>query len=301
MLIDQSTADSIVAETPLSITRLEGRAVLRISGADRVSFLQGLVSNDVTKVAQGQAVYACFLTPQGKFLHEMIIFADDEALYLDTEGGDRAADLLKRLNMYRLRTDVVIDSVEDMAVWAVYGSGAGAMRLPGDVIVAADPRSASMGLRALCGNLTVPGAIEQDLSHYDAYRLRLAIPDGSRDMQIERATLMESGIDLLNGISWDKGCYMGQELTARMKYRNLGKRRLMLFRIGDEQAVLEPGTPVMHGEKAVGELRSVAGGYAFGLVRVTDILDARQLPEICHIEDVELYPISKPSSDIPCD
>jgi len=116
-------------------------------------------------------------------------------------------------------------------------------------------------------------------------------------MQIERATLMESGIDSLNGISWDKGCYMGQELTSRMKYRNLGKRRLVLFRMQNSGEQVASGMPIMVGQKTVGETRSAAGGYAFGLVRVADILDARQLPEKCHTGNVELIPVSIASSE----
>lgn len=303
MLIDHDAARSLMNSTPMAYTSLAGRAVLRVSGPDRVAFLQGLVSNDVTKAVPGRAVYACFLTPQGKFLHEMVIYAgDDDTLYLDTEAGDRAADLKKRLGLYKLRSDVTVDDMPDMSVLAVYGKEADKTVLPADVISAPDPRCPAMGKRVICATNTVDavtaaletgGAVARPFEDYDAYRLRMAVPDGSRDMQVERATLMESGIDELNGISWDKGCYMGQELTSRMKYRNLGKRRLVVFEHNGDGADLEPGAEIKFNNKRVGELRSVAGGYAFGLVRVSDILDARQLPEICHIENVELKPVSK--------
>lgn len=204
---------------PFSIA-LPNRGLVQIEGEDRKSFLQGLVSNDMDKVSPDKITYACLLTPQGKFLHDFFIHDGGGFLLLDCEGGARAIDLYDRLNKFRLRAKVKISVEENHPVYAVFGSNEG---LP-------DPRHEKLGRRSF----HKPDGDEKDFAEWDRLRISLTIPDGSRDMELERATLLESRIDKLNGIDWQKGCYMGQELTARMHYRGLAKKHIHTVKIEGE-------------------------------------------------------------------
>lgn len=201
---------------PFSVA-LPNRGLVHIEGEDRISFLQGLVSNDVAKTAPDNIIYACLLTPQGKFLHDFFIHSGDGFLLLDCEGGSRAQDLYDRLIKFRLRAKVKISVEQTHPVYAVFHSGEG---LP-------DPRHEKLGRRAF----EKPALDEKPFEDWDRLRLSLTIPDGSRDLQLERATLLESHIDKLNGVDWNKGCYMGQELTARMHYRGLAKKHIYTVKI----------------------------------------------------------------------
>jgi folate-binding protein YgfZ len=261
---------------------LPGRGVLAVAGDDRRSFLQGLISNDVDKVTPERAIYGALLTPQGKYLHDFFVTEAAETLLLDTE-GPRLADLKRRLSLYRLRAKVTVeDATPDWRVFAVIGDDAGdalgltaepgAGRALGGGIAFVDPRLAALGARLLFPAEGAAAAIESlalgtaDEGAYDALRLSLGVPDGSRDMEVEKSTLMECGFEELNGLDWDKGCYMGQELTARTKYRGLVKRRLMPVAI--EGPAPEPGTSILLAGRDAGEMRSHRDGRGIALIRL---------------------------------
>jgi folate-binding protein YgfZ len=243
--------------------RLPNRAFLRLSGPDRLTFLQGLVSNDVNAVAPGHAVYACLLTPQGKFLHDFFLIADGDSLLIDCE-ADRRADLAQRLKTYKLRSKVEIADADDTA-YAVLGD---VPPITG-AIVYSDPRSAVLGSRVALPRGLDPslfGSTELAFGDYDRLRIAEAAPDGSRDMEVGKAILLENNIDLLNGVAWDKGCYTGQELTARTKYRGLIKKRLVPVHISG--TVPEVGTPLMENGAEVGEMRGASGDVGLALIRL---------------------------------
>ncbi|WP_142847322.1 folate-binding protein YgfZ [Telmatospirillum sp. J64-1] len=251
---------------------LPHRGVLSLSGEDRRTFLQGLVSNDVTKVAPDRAIHAAFLTPQGKFLHEFFIIEQGDTLLLEGE-AERLDDLRRRLSMYKLRSKVVIEVRPDLAVAALLGEGAeaAAAKIEGAAAFT-DPRLAAAGARVLLPGDSAAASLEQagfaraELDEWDRLRLRLGLPDGSRDMVIEKAILLENGFDELNGVDWKKGCYMGQELTARTKYRGLIKKRLMPVEIDGPAPA--PGTPILFGEAEAGEMRSSAGSLGLAIIRL---------------------------------
>ncbi|BBK41397.1 glycine cleavage system protein T [Allostella vacuolata] len=268
--------------TPLSSVVLDQRAVLTVGGADRRAFLQGLVSNDVERAGPGQAIHAALLTPQGKFLHDLFIVELGDTLLLDVEAS-RRTELLKRLSMYRLRSKVSLaDGGDDWSVVAFFGAGAGvpfgldeeaghAMPTAGGVVFV-DPRLPALGLRAILPRgeaekiAVARGFAQAPFATYDRLRLAQGVPDGSRDLPIEKAILLESGFDELNGVDWKKGCYMGQELTARTKYRGLVRKRLMPVEI--EGPVPAPGTPLFFDGKDAGEMRSGVDGLGLALVRL---------------------------------
>ena len=241
------------------LARLPHRAVLAVTGEDRVSYLQGLVSNDVAAAAPGRAVWAALLTPQGKWLADFFIFADADRLLLDVEAAQRD-DLARRLSRFRLRANVAIapDALEVYAAWD--GEPAGGIAAP-------DPRLPDAGWRILAQDLRP----NTDADAYDRHRLRLGLPDGSRDMEADKSVLLEAGFDELGGVSWSKGCFMGQELTARTKYRGLLKRRLVP--VAADRPLPPPGTPIMRDGAPVGTLRSVNGTLGLAVLRL-DAMDA---------------------------
>lgn len=222
---------------------LPARGLIHVEGKDRASFLQGLITNDITQAASSHLQYACLLTPQGKFLHDFFIHETGEAFLLDCEGGARAQDLYKRLVSYRLRAAVQISVQDHVPVYAVFGSDA--YGLP-------DPRHPQMGYRSF----EKPPLMEElpfdTPNSWDVRRIALGIPDGSRDLIPEKSTLDEGQIDQFHGVSYDKGCYVGQELTARMHYRGLGKKHLRPIKVSD------------HPEA---EIRSRCGDIALALTR----------------------------------
>jgi len=236
----------------MPIASLSDRAVVELSGEDRLGFLQGLVSNDVTQAAPGRAVWAALLTPQGKWLADFFILADGERLLLDVAAA-QAPMLVQRLGRFRLRSRVALAERPDLTVWAGWGEAAP----PPDAITAPDPRLPEAGWRAILpAGQPLPGPA----GDYERHRLALGLPNGAPDLEAEKSVLLEAGFDELAGISWTKGCYMGQELTARTKYRGLLKRRLVPVAV--EGPLPAPGTPVLRGEAVVGEMRS---GHPEGL------------------------------------
>jgi len=264
-----------------SFSLLPHRSVIAVSGADRIEFLQGLISNDTTRVAPGRAIWAALLTPQGRFLNDMFVAdggADGgaETVLLETE-RERAPALAKKLSMYTLRSKAKVeDRASTMEVAVVFGAGADkALGIDG-AITFADPRLPALGVRLLApageaaALLGSHGFLPATPADYDALRLSLGVPDGSRDLPVEKALLLESGFDELNGVDWKKGCYMGQELTARTKYRGLVRKRLFPVRL--DGPLPAPGTPIERNGQEVGEIRSGVGDRALAMLRLDGLL-----------------------------
>ena len=269
---------------------LDGRCVLAVTGEDRFTFLQGLVSNDVNRVAPERAVYAALLTAQGKYLHDFIMAGAGGAIWLDCEAA-RLADLKRRLSIYRLRAKVALEELPDLAIAAVFGDGTpaalglpaepGSARPYGSGVALIDPRLAALGARVILARteirakLEAAGLSETDFAAYDRHRLALGIADGSRDLVVEKSILLESGFDELNGVDWQKGCYIGQELTARTKYRGLIKKRFFPVRIAGPAP--QPGSPVTLDGKEAGEMRSSSAGFGLALLRLDAVAGDRPL------------------------
>lgn len=264
---------------------LDNRRVIRVRGADARDFLQGMVSNDIDAVSGDKAVYAALLTPQGKFLFDFLIAAEGGDLLLDCEAG-RAGDLIKRLSMYKLRADVTIeDAGDDYDVAAAYGDSAlEALDLDGEpgrmagiagLKAFVDPRLAALGARLIgakgkcAAGLEEAGFAAADEGSYENHRLELGVPDGSRDVLVEKSFPLECNFDELNAISYTKGCYVGQELTARTHHRGTIKKRLLPVEI--DGPLPSPGTPVTFEGREIGEVRSGQDGHALALLRLDQL------------------------------
>lgn len=251
----------------MPIAVLADRGVVEVTEEDRVAFLQGLVSNDVAAAAPGRAVFAALLTPQGKWQADFFILAEAARLLLDCERA-QAGMLAQKLARFRLRAKVAVrDASDEFAVLAGWGGAVA----PAGGLAAADPRLAAAGWRAL---VPPPGRGDAAAEDWDRHRLALGLPAGSRDLVPDQTVLLEAGFDELHGVSWTKGCYLGQELTARTKYRGLLKRRLVPVAVSGP--LPPPGTPVLAEGVEVGEVRSGREGLAIAQLRL-EALDGRAL------------------------
>ncbi len=223
------------------------RRVLRISGPDARSFLQGLISNDVNKVDNG-LVYAALLTPQGKYLADFFLLTDGDAILLDV-AASHADGLLKRLNMYRLRADVQI-SESDICV------SRGTSAKPDGALL--DPRHSALGWR-----LYDSVDLGDDGTDWDALRVAHCIPE--TDIELTPDTyLLEVGFEALNGVDFRKGCYVGQEVTARMKHKTELRKGLTTVQISGQA---QTGSDIVSNAKPVGTLLTQSGDKAIAYLR----------------------------------
>lgn len=222
------------------------RTVLRLTGADRESFLQGLVSNDIRKLADG-LVYAAMLTPQGKYLADFFLVPDGDAILLDVDSA-LASGLAQRLNMYKLRADVAIEGTQIQPAQGLGATPDGGF---------ADPRHEALGWRAYDGRLG-----QEDVD-WDALRVTHCIPETGIELTPD-SYLLEAGFERLNGLDFRKGCYVGQEVTARMKHKTALKKGLTRVDIAGSAPV---GTAITSDGKPAGTLFTQSGGQAIAYLR----------------------------------
>ena len=250
----------------------DGRAVLRLGGLDARDWLQGLVSNDVRRLARDHAVYAALLTPQGKYLFDFfLVEGADGAILLDV-AASRAAALMQRLSLYRLRRDVQIADVSAQTqvalVWRAQ-TGQAPLAAPGALVVA-DPRDAALGWRLYAQDaaaaLALAGAEVAPRDAYDALRVAVAAPESGVELIPDDSYILEAGFERLNGVDFRKGCYVGQEVTARMRHKTDLRKGLLRVRV--EGAAPPPGTPVTTADgKPAGALFTVIDGAGLAHLR----------------------------------
>lgn len=244
---------------------LPQRGFVEVKGPDAAVFLQGLITNDVGRADGNTVVYAALLTPQGKVIGDFLIVGTDDGYLLDCVGA-RAADLTARLKKYKLRAKVeVADRSADFEVYAVTGDA----KIDSAI---ADPRFEGLGRRVVGSRGTVEaklkaaGATIEDADAYAAFRMQLGVPDSETDIPPESLFPLDCNFEELHGVDFKKGCYVGQELTARMKHRATARKRLLPV-----SAVVElpaPGTRVTVGATEVGEMRGSLDRNGLALIRL---------------------------------
>lgn len=267
---------------------LPARAIVMLSGPDRVSFLHGLITNDVHRLAPDRALYAGLLTPQGKLLWDFFLADEGERILIDI-AAEKAADLVKRLKLYKLRAAVEIsDPMPALAVAALWGRGAAAkLALPeaegaagaGALGLAfVDPRLAALGLRrigtgdafAFQQAFRERGFTIEDPRAYDLHRLALGIAD-TAEIGGEACYPLEANFEALHGVDFHKGCYVGQELTARMKHRGGLRKRVLPVRAGEP--LPQAGSPIVSGDLEIGTLIASFGLQGLALLRLDRLAD----------------------------
>ena len=239
------------------IANLTSRALISVKGADWRSFLQGLITQDVETLKPGEMRYGALLTPQGRLLHDLFIFGEDDGYVLDVAGTARDA-IIDKLTLYRLRAKVKIESSEAQ-VFACWGDGS-----PSDGTAwVADPRTPRLGFRAFSATASNLDATTE--AAYDAHRLALGVADPVKDCA-ENDYPIEANLDLLNGIDFKKGCFVGQETTSRMHRRGLVKTRMAPIRF--DSPAPRFGAPILAGDLRAGEVRGAQDGRAIALLRI---------------------------------
>ncbi|HEY5347059.1 MAG TPA: hypothetical protein VIJ72_02620 [Rhizomicrobium sp.] len=253
---------------------LEDRAVIAVTGPEARGFLQGLITNDIEKLAPGRGIYAALLTPQGKILFDFLIAEGEGAILLDCAVGAAEA-LLKRLRLYKLRAKV---EIEQRGQLGVYVNLAGhPENRPTDYAARAvtfpDPRLAALGMRSIASRSEMPARLA-GAATYHAHRLALGVPEAD-DFGSDKMFALDAGLEELHGVSFEKGCYVGQELTARMKHRGTARKRLLLVMAADK--LPDPGTAVTANGVSLGEIVSVRGARGFALIRLDRLEETKDV------------------------
>jgi folate-binding protein YgfZ len=243
---------------PPTFAALKSRALIAVSGPDWRSFLQNLITQDVETLKPGEARFGALLTPQGRLLYDLFIVGREDGGWLDVEAEHRDA-FLQRLLMYRLRAKVSL-AVDDTPVSILFGDGAAPVA-PGWT---ADPRLPQLGWRGY-GASPPPDARPADEDVREAAKLALGVP-GPKDWGVDRTYPIEANFDLLNGIDFQKGCFVGQETTSRMKRRGQVKSRMLP--IAFEGPPPPFGAEVLAGDLRAGEVLSGGEGRAMALLRL---------------------------------
>jgi tRNA-modifying protein YgfZ len=260
----------------MKAAHLTDRGVVRVAGAEARGFLQGLVTGNVLTLQPGEARWAALLSPQGKILFDFLMSARAEAsgpdtILLDVK-REMVADLVKRLTMYKLRAKVEISNdSEHLGVIALYGGA------PGEG--ARDSRHPDLGTRLILPIAKIEAAIltfggDFGLADYAAHRIALGVPEGGVDFAYGDAFPHEADMDQLNGVDFKKGCFIGQEVVARMQYRGTTRNRVL--RVALEGVAPPPGAIVMAGETKIGVMGSSSGARGLALLRIDRAEEAAQ-------------------------
>lgn len=259
---------------------LPDRGVVSVTGPDAKKLLAGLVTNDMALLDRQPALYAALLTPQGKILFDFLIVAADGGYLLDTDRV-RAPDLAKRLSLYKLRADVAIADLSGaFDVGAAWGDDAHPLAA-GDLVYA-DPRLAALGVRWLARRDGIPrdeaddqpATSDDNAAAYHAHRVALGVPQGGRDFDFGDIFPHEALLDQLHGVSFTKGCFVGQEVVSRMQHRTTVRKRVVMV----EAASALPGDrpAVMIGAAEIGRLGSVSGVRGLALLRIDRVAEAQR-------------------------
>ena len=245
---------------------LDDRAVIAISGPEARGFLQGLVTNDIVGgLAPGIGLYTALLSPQGKILFDFLVTEGEGALLLDVAGAS-TEPLLKKLRMYKLRAKVEIEARPQLGVYLNLKGHPDHRTTPYAVraISFADPRLKALGVRSIGSHAEMPHNLAGPHQYHQA-RLALGVPEAG-DFGYERVFALDAGLEELNGVSFSKGCYVGQELTSRMKHRATARKRILA--VSTDATLPAPGAAITRGGTEIGELISSHGMQGFALVRL---------------------------------
>jgi folate-binding protein YgfZ len=254
---------------------LEDRGVVSVEGADAAKLLGGLITNDLAELDTDPALYAALLSPQGKILFDFLVVKTTRGFLLET-ARDKAGELAKRLGLYKLRAAVEIrDESEQFKVAALWGGVPTPVVRAHGALLFADPRLSALGFRMIA---TTGVSIDANgtAAEYHAHRIGLGVPEGGRDFAFGDTFPHEALLDQLHGVSFTKGCYVGQEVVSRMQHRASVRKRVVAV-VADRDLPHLPGPlPVVAGEAEIGRLGSVAGTRGLALLRLDRVAEAQK-------------------------
>jgi folate-binding protein YgfZ len=237
------------------IARLDSRALIRVSGPDARPFLHNLLTQDVETLAAGELRFGALLSPPGRLLFDLFLWGEGDGILLDV-AADRRDALRQRLSMYQLRAQVTVEADDRpvLASWPEVADG-----------FVPDPRAPGLGGRRY-GGAVEPNAAEAD---WQAHRLSVGVPDPAADAPSDKTYPIEADFDLLNGIDFQKGCFVGQETTSRMKRRGAIRNRMLPLAFDGPPPSF--GAEVLNGDLRAGEVLSGIDGAAMALLRLDRI------------------------------
>ncbi len=269
---------------PQRIAHLSDRGAVSVTGADAAKLLQGLITNDIeatnnlTATGRPCAIHAGLLSPQGKILFDFFVAIAPDGFVLDV-GLDKASDLVQRLTMYKLRADVAIaDVTANYKVLALWGKDACSSGETVGTVAFDDPRLSDMGLRILAETrfatdiASATNGVNVLASEYHAHRISLGVPEGGKDYDFGGAYPHEANFDMFNGVSFTKGCYVGQEIVARMQHKTAIKKRVV--KVSGSEA-LHAGAEMRFGEAPIGRIGSVDGKNGLAMLRLDRAAEAK--------------------------
>ena len=251
---------------------LKDRAIVVVSGEDAETLLNRLLTNSMLAMTQGSARYAALLSPQGKLEFDFLVVKRDGAFWIDCL-REQAAPLAHKLTMFRLRSKATIGVEEDLAVAASWGGAL--MEAPG--FAYRDPRHDGLGYRIVAETATLAG-FSPDVAAYEAHRIALGVPRGGVDFVYGDTFLHDANVDLLHGVDFDKGCYVGQEVVSRVHHRKSARKRIVKVHFyGDPP---EAGAPLTAGAVNVGQITSLSAHEGLATARTDRLADAEaaQMP-----------------------
>ena len=242
------------------------RRVIRIDGVEAADFLQSILTSDVERLSEGHTRASALLTPQGRVLADLMVLRTADGFLVDCDAS-RADDLFTRLRRYRLRRPIDLVKLDDAHVWIGWDGAT----MPDGASV--DPRHSALGWRWIDLKGESPLDATAPVQSWHAVRIAAGVPQGPVDLQPERALMLEAGLDRLGAVDFEKGCYVGQEVTARTHYRGLVKRRIVPLVVAG--GVPESGADVKDGERSLGAVLSCAttgdGAVCLAAMRLSDI------------------------------
>ncbi|MGL4727198.1 MAG: YgfZ/GcvT domain-containing protein [Bosea sp. (in: a-proteobacteria)] len=252
---------------------LPERFLIRIAGEDATHFLHNLLTCDVEAIQPEAAGFGALLTPQGKIIADMFVVgvpaADGGGYILDVNAGPAPA-LMQKLKLYRLRARVEISDISaDAHVLVVWGDDDFEEE---EALVYVDPRLTALGRRAIVPADTAPALINSTASDYHAHRIQLGVPDGGKDFAYGDAFPHEALMDQLHGVSFTKGCYIGQEVVSRMQHKGTGRTRIIPVRF-PEGIAPDWGVPAMWGDLPLGQIGSSANARGLAMLRLDRLAD----------------------------
>ena len=238
---------------------------LSIEGEDSNEFLQNLITNDIYKCSEDNIIYSCLLSPQGKFLSDFFIFKKDEKYLIETHSFFYEK-LLKKLNLYKLRSKVHINEVNNLHSYSVFGD---IQKDQDTFIFHIDPRNKNIGLKLihLKKNPEILDSLNEiNEEKYHQILIQNTVPLSHYDLEENKSLLLENNFENLNSISWDKGCYVGQEITARMKYRALLKKKIYSLEIKDGSPLI--GQVIKDDENEFGKIISIKNESVLAMLKI---------------------------------
>lgn len=269
--------------------QLHDRAILSVSGTDKFFFLQGLLTNDVQKLVD-HPIYSLMLTPQGKFLYDFYLTLSGDEILLDC-AAEKYDEIYKKFSMYKLHSNIFINQVKDQyQVFVIYGDGV----IADEPLLFADPRCSLLGSRVIVKN----GLAEDFLKKYNLVAAQdytkllydLSIPLAHIDLISQESFPLEFGLDFLNAISFDKGCYVGQELTARTKHRGVVRKKLYKVTAQNDMNDLVYGTEITIEQRKIGKFCSAFNKVGKALIREEDYENYKDKTVLLNGLEVSLKP-----------